>query len=234
MDGFLLVDKPLDWTSFDVVNKVRGTIARDQGVRPKRVKVGHSGTLDPKATGLLVLAIGKGTKSLEQYLKLDKTYEATVQLGATSSSDDVDGEIIQKEGSLEPSKDSVLETLNTFVGEIEQVPPIFSAIKIDGRRAYSLARSGQQPVMKPRTVCIHSIKSVQYSWPELTFITEVGSGTYIRSLARDIGEKLEVGGYLTALRRTKVGNFSIADAINIDDLNIELIQSSLITLEDTP
>ncbi len=229
MNGLLLVDKPTTWTSFDVVNKVRGIIADGQGVPRKKVKVGHSGTLDPLATGLLVLAIGSYTKRLQELTKQDKVYEATLALGATSTTEDAEGEIQARQNCVEPSKEQVDAVLNTFVGTQQQVPPIFSAIKINGQRAYKQARQGKEVKMEPRAVTVKSISSVTYEWPQLIFTVDVSSGTYIRSLARDIGESLEVGAYLSALRRVSIADFLVQDAVQMDGLNISLIQDSIIS-----
>lgn len=215
MNGILIVDKPKEWTSFDVVAKVRGLVREKTGV--KRPKVGHAGTLDPLATGLLIILIGDYCKRAEQYSKLDKTYEVELRLGATSTTDDAEGEI-STVSDRAPTEAEVIETLDGFLGEINQVPPIFSAIKIGGKRAYKLARAGEMPKMKPRLVTIHSITNSRYAYPKVCFTTEVSSGTYIRSLARDIGERLGTGAYMTDLRRTRINDFSVRDAHQIDAL----------------
>ena len=226
MEGLLLIDKPEDWTSFDVVAKVRGIIKHATG---ERVKVGHTGTLDPKATGLLVLAIGSYTKRVPELTKLDKIYEAELTLGKTSNTDDSEGELTEVNDD-QPSKDQIEAALEKFIGEIQQVPPQFSAIKVDGKRAYKSARKGDEVKLEPRTVTIRSINDLNYEYPVLSFVTDVTSGTYIRSLARDIGEKLGTGAYLSGLRRETVGEFSVQNAIAMDGLNIETIQDSIITL----
>jgi tRNA pseudouridine55 synthase len=212
MDGILLVDKPAGWTSFDVVAKVRGIIKAETG---QKIKIGHTGTLDPMATGLLVLVLGKYTKRAGEFSKLDKVYEAELTLGQTSSTGDGEGELTQK-STRRPSLEEVQNVLNKFVGEINQTPPQYSAIKIDGQRAYKAARAGKTVVIEPRQVKIHSIKDVEYEYPILRFTTEVSSGTYIRSLAEDIGQELGTGAYLSSLRRTQVGEFCVADTAQLD------------------
>lgn len=227
LNGLLFVDKPKDWTSFDVVAKVRGIIGQATG---EKIKVGHAGTLDPKATGLLILAIGKATKQIDTFMKLDKIYETELTLGKTSTTEDQEGELTEV-SERQPTQDEVEAALDTFVGEIEQIPPIFSAIKIDGQRAYKAARAGKPIEMKPRKVTIKSISDLRYNYPKISFVTDVSSGTYIRSLARDIGETLETGAYLSNLRRETVGEFSVQAAIGMDGLNIEIIQSNTIRLD---
>jgi tRNA pseudouridine55 synthase len=214
MDGILLVDKPQGWTSHDVVAKVRGILKAEAG---QKIKIGHTGTLDPMATGLLILVVGSYTKKAGEFSKLDKTYAAEVTLGAVSTTADAEGEIIQK-SAHRPGREQVDEVLSTFVGETQQVPPAFSAIKVDGRRAYKSARAGQEVKLEPRAVTIYEITEVEYDYPILKFTAKVSSGTYIRSLAVDIGEALGTGAYLSALRRTQVGEFDIKTASKIEDL----------------
>lgn len=217
MDGILLIDKPQGWTSFDVVAKVRGMVRKETGV--KKPKVGHAGTLDPLATGLLVVLVGSYCKRAEAYTKQDKVYEVELKLGQTSTTDDDEGKKTDVSPS-EPTREAVDSALDGFIGGIQQVPPIFSAIKVDGKRAYKEARAGRDITLKPRTVTIHSIEGVEYEYPFVRFTANVSSGTYIRSLARDIGEKLGTGAYMSNLRRTEVGTFSIADAQSIDSLDL--------------
>ena len=219
MDGVLLVDKPAGISSFGVVARVRGIIKAETG---QKIKIGHTGTLDPAATGLMILVLGKYTKQAGEFSKLDKTYEAELTLGKTSTTGDSEGEIVQK-STGQPSLEQIQATLNTFLGEIEQTPPIFSAIKVDGQRAYKLARAGKEVVLQPRKVTIHSIKNVHYNYPKLAFTTSVSSGTYIRSLAEDIGAKLGTGAYMSALRRTEVGKYNIEAAQPIDKLSLSAI-----------
>lgn len=286
INGFLLVDKPQGWTSFDVVAKVRGVITKEirdihklrgfcrdedsaekansrqryakpysSGAEPTideatstyqksdndimageqafrckcRVRVGHAGTLDPMATGLLVLAIGKATKQIDQMMKQDKIYEAEITLGKTSTTDDKEGQISDVSGQ-QPTPVRLEEVLEKFVGKIEQIPPQYSAIKVNGKRAYKSARNGEKVELKSRTVTIKSIKDLRYDYPTLSFIVDVSSGTYIRSLARDIGKELGVGAYLSQLRRETIGEFSVRRAIKTNELNIEHIKDSILTI----
>jgi tRNA pseudouridine55 synthase len=223
MDGILLVDKPTGWTSHDVVAKVRGSIRAETG---QKVKVGHTGTLDPMATGLLVLVLASYTKWAAKFSQLDKVYEAELTLGATSSTGDGEGEITKK-GAHQPAEKDINKTLSTFLGENMQTPPAYSAIKVDGKRAYKMARAGQEVKLQPRAVTIYEITDVKYDYPALKFTVKVSSGTYIRSLASDIGEALGTGAYLSALRRTQVGKFGISDAIKIDDFSPSNLEKRL-------
>lgn len=221
MNGLLLVDKPKNWTSFDVVAKVRGQIKHETG--QKKPKVGHTGTLDPLATGLLVLTIGTYCKRAQEFSKLDKVYEVTARLGMTSTTGDDEGEK-QAINDLRPSAGAVKDVLQQFTGEIMQIPPAYSAIKVNGQRAYKLAREGKEVVIEPRKVTIYDITDVSYAYPELKFTAKVSSGTYIRTLVEDIGKTLETGAYMTDLRRTNVGKFNIQNAIDVQrvaDLVIE-------------
>ena len=271
-DRMILVDKPSGISSFGVVAKVRGKMRKELG---QKVKVGHTGTLDPFATGLLIILTGKMTKKSADFLKLDKEYVATMKLGYVSTTGDPEGEIrsystqgaslvsgavqsahgsssvpgvVQSThdfssapGAVQPAHDpssapgatqsvhdslscqdlpslKMIETVTkSFVGKIKQVPPKYSAIKIDGERAYKLARKGEDFEMPSREVEIYEIEILRYEWPELEIRCAVSSGTYIRTLAEDIGEKLRLGAYLTALRRTKVGKYSVDEAIKLDD-----------------
>ena len=212
-DGVLLVDKPAGWTSFDVVAKIRSQIRaeyRARGEKPTRrqLKVGHAGTLDPFATGLLVVLLGDATKKAQDMLKLDKVYEATIHLGQTSTTGDPEGEIT-KGSDRRPSVEEVEAAIGTFVGEITQVPPKFSAIKINGQRAYKLAHKGEDVDMPARQVNIYSIDLLSYEFPYIAIRTHVGSGTYIRTLAEDIGKELGTGAYCSALRRTVIAEMTL-------------------------
>lgn len=212
-EGILLVDKPSGWTSFDVCAKIRGQIKaeyRNKGEKPtkRQLKVGHGGTLDPFATGLLIILLGDATKKADQLLKLDKEYLATIRLGEASSTGDPEGEITEV-SDRHPSLDEVKRCLEDFTGEITQTPPAYSAIKINGQRAYKLAREGKAVDMPTRQVTIHELELIDYSYPELKIRTLVGSGTYIRTLAEDIGKKLGVGAYCTDLRRVSIGEYSL-------------------------
>lgn len=223
MQGVLLVDKPADWTSFDVVNYVRRIVANAEGKKPKNVKVGHTGTLDPFATGLLVLLIGKEyTKRAGEVSKLDKTYEVTMILGKTSTTGDPEGEITSVSDTA-PDLKAVTGAVEQFRGQIEQVPPAYSAIKVNGQRAYKLARAGKEVVIEPRKVTINSLKVVNYSYPEVKLVTNVSSGTYIRTLVEDIGKALGTGAYTSVLRRTTVGENSVNNAQAVKDLSQDTI-----------
>lgn len=229
MNGLLLIDKPKGWTSFDVVAKVRGVLraeARVHGIKSK-IKVGHTGTLDPMATGLLVLAIGSYTKKVPELTKQDKVYEATITLGKTSNTDDAEGELTTVSGAL-PLESDVKQALQGFVGDIQQVPPQFSAIKVAGVRSYNAARSGKEVKLEPRSVTIYSISDIKYAYPEVTCVVSVGSGTYIRSLARDVGNVLAVGAYLSDLRRTSIADYTIANAISPENISSEIIAQKLL------
>lgn len=219
MDGILLVDKPADWTSHDVVAKVRSIIRVGTG---QKVKVGHTGTLDPMATGLLVLVLGSYTKKAPQYSKLDKTYEAELTLGFTSTTGDSEGEK-HKISDKKPGADEVKEVLKGFIGQINQTPPVYSAIKVDGQRAYKMARQGKEVKLEPRRVTVYRLEVTEYKYPKLNVVAEVSSGTYIRALAGDIGQKLGTGAYLSALRRTEVGKFKLEAStgrVSLKDLTI--------------
>jgi tRNA pseudouridine55 synthase len=215
-NGIILIDKPSGMTSFGVVARVRRKRSERAG---KKIKVGHTGTLDPFATGLMILVIGKETKNAETYSKLDKVYEATVRLGQTSTTGDPEGEITNV-SNAKPAEVEVAEALSKFKGEIQQTPPSFSAIKIDGQRAYKLARAGGVVEMPVRTVTIHSLELLGYSYPEVRIRAHVSSGTYIRTLAEDIGKLLGTGAYCTQLRRTKIADWSVKDAKKLSELGI--------------
>lgn len=225
MDGLLLVNKPSGWTSFDVVAKVRGMVKHETGL--KKPKVGHTGTLDPLATGLLVLTLGTYCKRAQEFSKLDKVYEVTMKLGQTSTTGDEEGEKTTI-STQQPSAEQVNEAIEQFVGEIMQTPPTFSAIKVNGQRAYKLAREGKAPQLEPRKVTIHSIESVQYDYPFVQFVAKVSSGTYIRSLVEDIGKVLGTGAYMSALNRTQIGEFSLANAQEITEIDF----SETLTIND--
>jgi tRNA pseudouridine55 synthase len=214
MEGILLVDKPEGWTSHDVVAKVRGIIKGETG---QKLKIGHTGTLDPMATGLLVLVIGSYTKRAGEFSKLDKVYETEITLGATSTTGDMEGEIT-KVSDKQPAEPAVEAVLDRFMGEILQKPHKYSAVKIGGQRAYKAARAGKTVTIEPRKVKVYELTDVEYVYPTLKFTAKVSSGTYIRSLAEDIGEKLGTGAYLSALRRTQVGQFDLTNATKIEDI----------------
>ena len=212
-DSVLLIDKPAGMTSFGVVARVRRVLSQQLG---KKAKVGHTGTLDPFATGLMIIVTGKECRNAMQYSKLDKEYEATIRLGQSSSTGDPEGEIIDV-SDTQPTKEAIEAALERFRGEITQRPPIFSAIKINGRRAYDLARKGEAVEVPERQVMIYKLELLDYSYPDVRIRTHVGSGTYIRSLAVDIGRVLETGAYCTELRRTKVAEYDVTEAIVLED-----------------
>lgn len=215
-DGILLIDKPANMTSFGVVARVRRVLSQQAD---KKVKVGHTGTLDPFATGLMILVIGKECKQAGKYSKLDKVYEATIQLGQTSSTGDPEGDLTEVSTS-QPSSTAVEAVIKQFTGTIWQRPPIFSAIKINGQRAYKLARGGQEVEIPERQVTVHSLEVIEYIYPELRVRTHVSSGTYIRTLAADIGIALGTGAYCTQLRRTSIDQWDIKNAQTLSDLGV--------------
>jgi tRNA pseudouridine55 synthase len=227
MQGLLLVDKPKTWTSFDVVNYVRKMVAEVEGKKPKNCKVGHTGTLDPLATGLLVLVVGKEyTRRAGEFSKLDKTYEVTMKLGETSTTADDEGEKTAVSDTV-PTEKAVLEALQQLQGPIMQVPPQFSAMKINGQRAYKLARKGEIVELEARPVTIYSNELTGYEYPYVKFTSRVSSGTYIRSLVEDLGKLLETGAYMSDLRRTSVGAYSLEAAVVVSGLTVDDIERLL-------
>lgn len=216
-NGIILLDKPAGMTSFGVVARIRRVLTQQQ---QKKVKVGHTGTLDPFATGLMILVIGKECKNAGAYSKLDKVYEATFRLGQTSTTGDPEGDIAEV-SDRQPTREEVTTVLRKFTGEIEQRPPMYSAIKIDGQRAYKLARNGEVVEIPTRLITVYSLELIKYSYPELKVRAHVSSGTYIRTLGEDIGKVLGTGAYCTQLRRTKIANYAIADAQTLTDYGVE-------------
>jgi len=210
-DQVLLIDKPSHMTSFGVVARVRRRMSQEAG---HKVKVGHTGTLDPFATGLMIIVTGKECRNAGTYSKLDKVYEATVRLGQTSTTGDPEGDLTDV-SSEQPTREQIDAAIIQFTGEIRQRPPMFSAIKINGQRAYKLARAGEVVEMPERQVTIYSLEVIDYAYPNLRIRAHVSSGTYIRTLAEDIGAVLNVGAYCSELRRTKVAEYSIDDATPI-------------------
>lgn len=215
-DGILLIDKPANMTSFGVVARVRRVLSQAAG---KKIKVGHTGTLDPFATGLMILVIGKECKNAGTYSKLDKVYEATVVLGKTSSTGDTEGEITDV-SDAQPSEAQVRAVLESFQGEITQTPPMFSAIKVNGQRAYKLAHKGEVVEIPSRQVTVFSLELAEYAYPELKIRTHVSSGTYIRTLAEDIGEALGTGAYCAQLRRTDISTWSVKNANSLSAIGV--------------
>jgi len=211
----LLIDKPLTWTSFQVVNKLRWEIRQRFDI--KKIKVGHAGTLDPLATGLLIICTGKQTKQIDTYQGQVKEYTGTFTLGGTTPSYDLETEIDNTFPTAHITEELLHETTKQFIGEIQQKPPIFSAIKKDGKRLYELARKGETIEIKERTVTVSSFEITKIKLPEVEFRIICSKGTYIRSIAFDYGKALNSGGYLSALRRTKIGNFSVDDAFSVEE-----------------
>ena len=212
LDGqIILLDKPLDWTSFQAVNKLKYKLKNEFNL-PKKFKIGHAGTLDPRATGLLIVCTGKFTKKIQEIQDAPKEYLTEVKIGVQTESYDTEKPEILQQDYSHISEEFILETLQKFVGEIDQKPPVFSAIKIDGNRAYDLARKGEEVEMKSRKTTIHYLNNIEIELPFVRFTVGCSKGTYIRSLAHDIGQELGVGAYLTNLRRTKIGDYSVENA----------------------
>lgn len=210
----ICVDKPLGWTSFDAVKRVRCALSRRLGVR--KLKVGHAGTLDPLATGVLIICTGRATKRIDELQAGVKEYVATMALGATTPSFDLETEIDATYPTVHITRQLAEDVLKRFTGTIEQVPPAFSACKVDGKRAYKSARAGQAVELKPRTLVIDELELLSFAPHSITVRVVCSKGTYIRALARDIGEALGSGAHLTALRRTRVGDFGEADCVSVD------------------
>ena len=222
--GFLIVDKPEGMTSFDVVKKVRKLFSRQS-------KVGHTGTLDPLATGVLILAVGKATRLSEYLLKQDKCYIVKGRFGLSSDTYDLDGKI-EEVSCPEITKDALLKVLERFRGEIEQIPPPFSAIRIKGKRAYELARKGEKVELKPRRVRIYSLKLLNFSYPDFEIEVCCSSGTYVRTLVHDIGKALGCDAVVVELRRTKVGKITVDEAVPLSELSKGNIKSLLIPVDE--
>lgn len=219
----LLIDKPLNWTSFQVVNKVRWLIKKQFNL--KKIKVGHAGTLDPLATGLLIICTGKFTKQIDTYQAQEKEYTGTFTLGATTPSFDLETEIDQTFDISNLTEEKIRVATGGFIGKIQQQPPVFSAIKKDGKRLYEFARSGEDVEVAFRKVEITLFEITRIALPEVDFRVRCSKGTYIRSLAHDFGKALNNGAHLSVLRRTKIGEFSVDDAISLDTFEILLTNS---------
>lgn len=218
MDNILAIYKPKGWTSHDVIAKLRSVT--------KIKRIGHAGTLDPLAEGVLVIGIGReATKLLNIHLQKEKEYEATIQLGETSTTEDAEGEKTKIKVTVPPKINEVQQVLKSFVGTIEQIPPIYSSIKVAGKRAYKYARKGKVVEMKPRIITIHSIELLSYQWPQISIRVKTNAGVYIRSLARDIGEKLKTGGYLFSLKRTRVGEFDLSKTRSIEEFTKDFLKT---------
>ena len=218
----IALDKPLTWSSFSLVNKFRYEACRFLGIR--KLKVGHAGTLDPLATGVMILCTGKHTKQIPQLQEGRKEYIADIRLGQTTPTYDMESEPDAFFPTDHITRELVLKRLQGFVGTIEQVPPAFSAVKVDGKRAYDLARKGRDFELKAKTLVIDEIELLDYTLPDIQIRVVCSKGTYIRALARDIGLALGSGGHLTALRRTRVGEFSLADCYRVEDIQSFLHQ----------
>lgn len=210
----LLFDKNLGWTSFDLVQRVRNSLCRVLEI--KKLKVGHAGTLDPLATGLMILCTGKATKHIESFQQREKEYVATLKLGATTPSFDMETEEDSQADISHVTRELIELVLQKFSGETEQVPPIFSAVKVKGKRAFDYARKGEELKLQPKKIVIESIILESVDFPFITLKVICSKGTYVRALARDIGHELNCGAYLTALRRTRIGEFKVEDAIMVD------------------
>jgi tRNA pseudouridine55 synthase len=221
LDHFLVLDKPLGISSAAALNRVKRLL-------PRGTKLGHAGTLDPLATGVLVCLVGKATKRSDAVMGMPKQYEGVVRLGATSATDDAEGPIESHGGAMPATREAAQQVLQTFVGQIEQMPPAFSALKIDGRRACDRVRDGQTVELKPRLIRVDAIELLDFAPPDLRIRVDCGKGTYIRSLARDIGAALSTGGYLAELRRTRVGPFDLARSATLDALQHDGIEQFLI------
>lgn len=223
-------DKPYEWTSFGLVAKVRYLLCKRLGV--KKLKVGHAGTLDPLATGVLLVCTGKATKRIEELQAHTKEYVATLRLGATTPSFDLEKPVDAEYPTEHITREMVEETLNRFVGTIEQVPPVFSACKVNGSRAYDLARKGEEVELKAKTLVIDELELLRCELPEIVIRVVCSKGTYIRALARDIGAALQSGAHLTALRRTQIGAVRVEDCLKLDDFAEWLNRQTIEITED--
>ena len=211
MEGIIIIDKPSGITSHDVVTHIRR--------RFKIKRVGHAGTLDPLATGVLVALVGRATKLFDQFVTFDKAYQATLRLGTKTTTADIQGEVISQKPFSHVSRADIENVLKKFIGQIEQLPPMVSAVKFKGQRLYKLARAGKQVERTPRTIKIDVLQMVDFQSPEMKFSVECSKGTYVRQLAEDIGENLGCGACISQIRRTKVGPFTIEGAVKLEDLN---------------
>ena len=216
----ILIDKPLEWTSFQVVNKIRWLLKRKFGI--KKIKVGHAGTLDPLATGLLIICTGKFTKKIEEYQGQEKEYSGTLTLGATTPSYDLETEFDEHFDYSHVNIANILDAMNHFKGEISQRPPVFSALKKDGKRLYDYARKGQDVEVPVRTVTISKFEFLGYNKPDIFFNVVCSKGTYIRSLAHDLGKAVGSGGHLSQLHRVRIGEFHVNDAMSIEEFEASL------------
>lgn len=225
----LYIDKPLHWSSFDAVKRVRGIMARR--LKIKKMKVGHAGTLDPLATGVMIVCTGRATKRIDELQAHTKEYVATIALGATTPSFDLETEIDATFPTEHITREMVEDVLKKFTGRIEQVPPAFSACKIDGKRAYKMARKGKEVELKAKILVIDEIELLEYSQQSIVVRVVCSKGTYIRALARDIGQALNSGGHLTALRRTRVGDVKVEDCLTVDQA-VEMLNNVEIAMPE--
>lgn len=215
LGGAILIDKEKGWTSFDVVARLRRLLSIK--------KIGHAGTLDPMATGLLIVCVGKATRRVSDFQSLDKVYQVEIKLGARTDSDDAETPEIEHRATQHLTSEDIFGALRSFVGTIEQLPPAYSAVHVAGKRLYQIARRGEQlPALSPRTVTIHSIENIEIAMPLVRFSVHCSKGTYIRSLARDVGNALGVGAYVTSLRRTAIGPYCVDDAVTVSQLKTTL------------
>jgi tRNA pseudouridine55 synthase len=225
----VLFNKPLTWTSFDLVNKFRYKISRKLGV--KKIKVGHAGTLDPLATGVMIVCTGKATKRIDEYQYQTKEYVATLRLGETTPSFDLETEVDGVYPTEQITKELLAEVLPTFIGSIQQIPPAYSACKVDGKRAYELARKGEEVQLKAKTLVIDEIELLSFDLPEIKIRVICSKGTYIRALARDIGVALNSGAHLTGLIRTRIGAFTLDQCMEPEDIDL-FLDKEVISIEE--
>jgi len=221
LNGIINLNKPAGMSSARAVTAIKRRL-------PRGIKIGHAGTLDPFATGVLLLLIGKATRQCERLMDQSKQYEATVVLGATTATDDPESTVNATPGAQPVAREDLEAALKGFVGSILQRPPAFSALKVEGRRAYDLARRGREVVLEPRPIVVYGIELLEYQWPRVKLRIDCGRGTYIRAIARDLGEKLGVGGYLGALVRTRIGEFRLSESVTLDDLSRGAVDSYLV------
>ncbi len=227
----LLINKPYDWTSFDVISIIRNHIKRSLDV--KKIKVGHAGTLDPLASGLLIICTGKYTKKIDDFQAQEKEYTATFTIGVTTPSHDMEKPADQFFDYSHVTEELIKETANFYTGTFDQIPPVFSAIKIEGKRAYDYARNDEEVVIQPKTICISELEITGINLPEIHLRIVCSKGTYIRALARDFGERMKCGAYLSELCRTRIGNFKLQQALEIDQLKAAIdAQTSQIQLSE--
>ncbi len=221
--AILYIDKPLNWTSFDVVNKIRKSLRHHLGIQ--KIKVGHAGTLDPLATGLVIICTGKATKQIMQFQDMDKAYTAHIKLGATTPSYDLETEVDHEYPWKHITPEMIRQVLTDFEGRQMQMPPLYSAKSVDGKRAYAMARKGKQMELKAQEIHISRIELLSADLPDLILEVECSKGTYIRSLARDLGEKLNSGAHLTGLRRTRIGPYGLDRSISLENFekNLKLL-----------